>query len=335
MGKNNLVKLSRSGTSKSENWRLWANPLGVQISKKPVFWIPITSVACIGLAGWCFQNFLQTRGVVSNYGSRFFLSITCLALLVWVWAIALSLPLLRRAKISIAVICTVLLIAGSLLLDKITLREPQATVIAPDTRLTPEIAKDLESIKTLIGNKNEDALQNLFAFREMEEMNAIYVGYVIARTSRNNNLEREHPDPFSGMGVVTLFSTEIGQLYEKGGGHIYDPLSDKNISSIALHPRYVASKKTLDDLRNSIDLPPDVHDALVDFDNEVQANANGLIEFLNNIRHKDLNYFLKYNDVKTGYWRMLDKMYFEDRFIPLKPKADVLMRTTKAALGEK
>jgi hypothetical protein len=163
----------------------------------------------------------------------------------------------------------------------------------------------------------------------MEELNIFY----LTDTLLHPKIEDRAKRPPYDFGVTC--STEIGKFHRQGGGFVFDAGGKKNVSCVILPPKYLTNKTTLDTLSKSIDLPVDVREALVDFDKEVDRNTSGMIDFLNNMWHKDHNYFLHYDDIHNAYWKLLDKEYFEGRFVPLKPKADVVTQRTRKALGLK
>jgi hypothetical protein len=83
------------------------------------------------IAGWCISNFFQLRGYVSVIGSRIYLGVAVIALLIWCSVFAFN---LRKNRLLVGLILFTLLVAAALALDRFSLphiQRPTPALLPP------------------------------------------------------------------------------------------------------------------------------------------------------------------------------------------------------------
>lgn len=100
--------------------------------KRPSTRISIGGIALIPIAAWAISNFLQLRGFVNVLGSRLFLGVAVVAILLWIAIVTLN---LAKRRVPFFLCTTVLTLAAAITADQITLPRskalPVSTLIGP------------------------------------------------------------------------------------------------------------------------------------------------------------------------------------------------------------
>ena len=192
------------------------------------------------------------------------------------------------------------------------------------------VLDQLTKLDEFVGRKDEYALDNLFDLSNLEKINIRMQRDRILQYRKTGKTDFDITRYGGNVGLMLSF--EIGKVEKFGGGVRYNPNS-REVAFIVLTPTYNENKAKLEAFKNSALLPEDVKRAVSDLNLTVQSNASGLIDVLNNAYHKSPDYFLRYDDSSDReYWLRIDEMYFQARFIPLKPRAEAVSEAIARSL---
>jgi hypothetical protein len=274
----------------------------------------------------------------------------------WIfWVLSLTVAFRDFHNTSARVIATALLsvMAGIVLIGVAKYRESPADIVGPLSRIeamvreirnfllttkqqmviTPRnteadrlAVEQAVAINNFIGGKNEDGLRNLFAVREMIDINIqLYQDGITEHLTGKKSGKADYV-----KGRRLLVDKHIGKFTQSGGGILAD-FAYGDVPLIILPETYTTNEERIVSYLHSGTLPKPILGPLNAFYSIAQDNANLLIHVMNDALHKSPDYFLQYDDVKSPLWRMIDKLYFE-KFKMLQPPADEVVKAVRAVI---
>lgn len=210
-----------------------------------------------------------------------------------------------------------------------THRLESTPAVATDSGAVSETQKELDEVNDFICKKDENELRSEFDFPAMLKYNVEF-----AKRNLAPNLipagESAAIDAFflNGQARLDLRYANVKVINNRVN---VDWIPGK-IGVINTSKKYVDSRKTLSRLMSSAALPEDVTAALKLVDDAIEKNSVAMLESLNESLASDPRNILENDVYGTDHYGSASGLYWS-RFIPLRPRADVVTLAVRKALG--
>jgi hypothetical protein len=223
-------------------------------------------------------------------------------------------PTVRYVSFPVSALCVLIGIIGF----AIDIHDYYSHPAVPEALLATQL-QELKDLQNFIGNKDENELQDLFAFRD-----TLYFNIELAKQrmepSQVPASESQAIDRYFAGGNARIDLRYVAVGRDAAGTVVVNMIPGK-IGIINTSKQFALNRAKLFTFESSLDLPSEIRNSVRDFDKTLDDNMALMLVVMNEQFAGDPNSIIEDETKNSPLWGVIENAYFK-KFIALRPKAD-------------